>query len=80
MVIVLKPHATEVEIAMIKRRSHLPMIVDPSHGTGKWRLASPMALAEVTSGATVSWSQCIPTRRKPCLKNRKPLLPTHSRY
>lgn len=51
MVIVLKPHVTEVEIALIKRRSHVPMIVDLSHGTGKWHLASPMALAEVAVGA-----------------------------
>ncbi|MCL4515150.1 MAG: 3-deoxy-7-phosphoheptulonate synthase [Firmicutes bacterium] len=31
--------------------SHLPVIVDPSHGTGKWRLVSPMSLAAVAAGA-----------------------------
>ena len=31
--------------------SHLPVIVDPSHGTGKATLVAPMALAATASGA-----------------------------
>ena len=31
--------------------SHLPVVVDPSHATGKARLVSPMALAAAASGA-----------------------------
>jgi 3-deoxy-7-phosphoheptulonate synthase len=31
--------------------SHLPIIVDPSHGTGKWRMVKPMAMAAVAAGA-----------------------------
>ena len=31
--------------------SHLPVIVDPSHGTGKAKLVPPMALAAVAAGA-----------------------------
>ena len=31
--------------------SHLPVIVDPSHGTGKWYLVKPMAMAAVAAGA-----------------------------
>ena len=38
-------------IPIIKRLSHLPIIADPSHGTGKWYLVSPMALASVAAGA-----------------------------
>jgi len=38
-------------IPVIKRLSHLPIIADPSHGTGKWYLVSPMALAAVAAGA-----------------------------
>lgn len=34
-----------------KHLSHLPIIVDPSHGTGKWRLVAPMAKAAVAAGA-----------------------------
>jgi len=37
-------------IPVIKRLTHLPVIVDPSHGTGKWRLVEPMALAAVAAG------------------------------
>ncbi len=38
-------------VPLIKRLSHLPVVVDPSHGTGKWDLVSPMALAAVAAGA-----------------------------
>lgn len=38
-------------IPVIKRLSHLPIIADPSHGTGKWYLVTPMALAAVAAGA-----------------------------
>lgn len=38
-------------VALAKRRSHLPVIADPSHGTGKWYLASPLALASLAAGA-----------------------------
>ncbi len=37
-------------IPALKRLTHLPVIVDPSHGTGKWRLVEPMALAAVVAG------------------------------
>lgn len=38
-------------VPLIKQLSHLPVIVDPSHGTGKWDLVPPMALAAVAAGA-----------------------------
>ena len=38
-------------VAAIRHLSHLPIIVDPSHGTGKWRMVKPMAFAAVASGA-----------------------------
>ena len=38
-------------IALAKRRSHLPVISDPSHGTGKWYLVPPLALASLAVGA-----------------------------
>ncbi len=38
-------------VAAIKHLSHLPIIVDPSHGTGKWRFIKPMALAAVACGS-----------------------------
>ena len=38
-------------IPIIKKVSHLPIIADPSHATGKWYLVSPLALAAVAAGA-----------------------------
>ena len=38
-------------VAAIKHLSHLPIIADPSHGTGKWRMIKPMALASIAAGA-----------------------------
>jgi 3-deoxy-7-phosphoheptulonate synthase len=38
-------------IPLIHKLSHLPIIADPSHATGKWYLVAPMALAAVAAGA-----------------------------
>ena len=38
-------------VPVIKHLSHLPIIVDPSHGTGKWRFVSPMSKAAIAAGA-----------------------------
>ena len=38
-------------VGIINHLSHLPIIVDPSHGTGKWRQVKPMAMAAVAAGA-----------------------------
>jgi 3-deoxy-7-phosphoheptulonate synthase len=38
-------------IPIIEKVSHLPIIADPSHATGKWYLVPPLALAAVSAGA-----------------------------
>jgi 3-deoxy-7-phosphoheptulonate synthase len=38
-------------VPVLKRLTHLPVVVDPSHGTGKWRYVAPMARAAVAAGA-----------------------------
>ena len=38
-------------VPVIKSLSHLPVIVDPSHATGKWGLVGPCAKAAVAAGA-----------------------------
>ncbi len=38
-------------VPVIKKLSHLPIIVDPSHGTGHWDLVLPMAKASLAAGA-----------------------------
>jgi 3-deoxy-7-phosphoheptulonate synthase len=38
-------------IPVLKSLSHLPVLVDPSHGIGRWDLIAPMAKAAVAAGA-----------------------------
>ncbi len=38
-------------VPVIKTLSHLPVIVDPSHATGKWGLVAPLSKAAVACGA-----------------------------
>lgn len=38
-------------VPAVKELTHLPVIVDPSHGTGRWDLVQPMALAAIACGA-----------------------------
>ena len=38
-------------IPLVKQLSHLPLIADPSHGTGKWSLVKPVGLASIVAGA-----------------------------
>ncbi|KFA88635.1 3-deoxy-7-phosphoheptulonate synthase, partial [Archangium violaceum Cb vi76] len=38
-------------VALAKQRTHLPVIVDPSHATGEPELIQPMALAAAAAGA-----------------------------
>lgn len=38
-------------VPVLKSLTHLPVVVDPSHGVGKWELVAPMAKAAVAVGA-----------------------------
>lgn len=38
-------------VPVLKQLTHLPVVVDPSHGVGKWDLVAPMAKAAVAAGA-----------------------------
>ena len=38
-------------IPVLNRKTHLPIIVDPSHAGGKWWLVEPMAKAAIAAGA-----------------------------
>ena len=38
-------------VPVVKRLSHLPVVVDPSHGTGHWEYVEPLAMAAVAAGA-----------------------------
>jgi len=38
-------------VPALKQLSHLPVMVDPSHGTGKWDLVHPVSMAAIAAGA-----------------------------
>ena len=38
-------------VPVVKKLSHLPVVVDPSHGTGHWEYVESMAMAAVAAGA-----------------------------
>ncbi|MEW6586092.1 MAG: 3-deoxy-7-phosphoheptulonate synthase [Nitrospirota bacterium] len=38
-------------IPVLKEKTHLPVVVDPSHATGNYRYVAPMAFAAVAAGA-----------------------------
>ncbi len=38
-------------IPVLNKKTHLPVIIDPSHAGGKWWLVEPMAKASVAAGA-----------------------------
>ena len=38
-------------VPILKQKSHLPVIIDPSHATGDWRLVESMSLAAIAAGA-----------------------------
>jgi len=37
-------------IPVLRQKTHLPIVIDPSHATGYWHLVEPMALAAVAAG------------------------------
>jgi 3-deoxy-7-phosphoheptulonate synthase len=39
-------------VPLVRELSHLPVVVDPSQGTGRWSLVRPMSLAAVAAGAS----------------------------
>ena len=38
-------------VPIIKEKTHLPIVIDPSHATGNWKYVEPVALAAVAAGA-----------------------------
>ncbi|MGH7412180.1 MAG: 3-deoxy-7-phosphoheptulonate synthase, partial [Candidatus Methylomirabilis sp.] len=63
-------------VPLIKRLSHLPIIVDPSHATGKRDLVSPMALAAVAAGADGIMVEVHPRPEEALSDGPQALLPT----
>ena len=66
-------------VAAIKHLSHLPIIVDPSHGTGKWRMVQPMAFAVIAAGADGLMIEMHPNPEKALSDGPQSLTPEHFR-
>jgi len=54
-----------VAVAVLNELTHLPVILDPSHATGKRSLVPPLARAAVAIGQTVSSLKCIRSPKRP---------------
>ena len=66
-------------VAAVKHLSHLPIIVDPSHGTGKWRMVKPMALAAIAAGADGLMMEMHPNPARALSDGPQSLTPEHYR-
>ena len=58
-------------VALVRERTHLPVLVDPSHAAGIRSIVAPLALAGLAAGRTACSSKCI--------RIRKPRSPTAHR-
>ena len=64
-------------VPAIKHLSHLPIVVDPSHGTGKWRMIKPMAFAALAAGADGLMTEMHPNPAKALSDGAQSLTPEH---
>ncbi|MEN6389386.1 MAG: 3-deoxy-7-phosphoheptulonate synthase [Syntrophomonas sp.] len=62
-------------VALVKSLSHLPVMVDPSHGTGVRGLVAPMARAAVAAGADSLMIEVHPCPEKALSDGEQSLLP-----
>lgn len=66
-------------VAAVKHLSHLPIIVDPSHGTGKWRMIKPMSFAGIAAGADGLMMEMHPNPARALSDGSQSLTPEHYR-
>jgi len=62
-------------VPIVKELSHLPVFVDPSHGTGKWKWVPPMCLAAVAAGADGLLVEVHPAPKKALCDGPQSLVP-----
>lgn len=66
-------------IALAKRLSHLPVVADPSHAGGNWRLVRPLSLAALAAGADGLLVEVHPDPSKALCDGPQSLTPEHFR-
>jgi 3-deoxy-7-phosphoheptulonate synthase len=64
-------------VPVIKQLSHLPVIVDPSHATGKWGLVKPMTYAAVAAGCDGVMIEVHPNPEQAVSDGPQQLYPEH---
>lgn len=64
-------------VPILKSLTHLPVIVDPSHGTGKWKLVSPMSKAAIAAGADGLIVEVHPDPERALSDGPQSLMPTY---
>jgi len=62
-------------VPVVKRMSHLPIIVDPSHATGLWWAVEPLAVASVCAGADGVMIEVHPSPAEALSDGKQSLLP-----
>jgi len=62
-------------VPLVKRLSHLPVIVDPSHGTGRCELVAAMARAAVAAGADGVMIEIHPSPERALSDARQAIVP-----
>lgn len=66
-------------VAAVKELSHLPIVVDPSHGTGRWKMVAPMARAAIAAGADGLMMEMHPNPARALSDGSQSLTPEHYR-
>ena len=66
-------------VPVIKKLSHLPVVVDPSHGTGHWEYVAPLAKAAIACGADGLMIEVHPRPDEALSDGPQSLKPTSSR-
>ncbi|MCR3923133.1 MAG: 3-deoxy-7-phosphoheptulonate synthase [Firmicutes bacterium] len=64
-------------IALAKRLTHLPVVADPSHAGGDWRLVKPLALASLAAGADGLLIEVHPDPARALCDGPQSLTPAH---
>jgi len=64
-------------VPVLKKLTHLPVVVDPSHATGHWDLVEPMARAAVVAGADGLMVEVHPNPEEAFSDGPQSLTPTH---
>ena len=64
-------------IPIVKEKTHLPIVIDPSHATGDWRLVESMSLAAVAAGADGLIIEVHPCPEKAWSDGAQSLTPAH---